>query len=107
MPGATCWTSSAGAGRCQCRALDAPGADYARRTGMSDRYVTFTNRIAERVAEEFPTKLIVFLAYSAAREPPVAVDLHPNSLPVLTVDSAFVAWDRWMETGARHLGLYF
>ncbi len=98
-----------GAGDCtcpQCRAMDAPGADYARRTGMSDRYVTFTNRIAKRVAEEFPTKLIVFLAYSAAREPPVAVDLHPNILPVLTVDSAFAAWDRWMKTGARHLGLY-
>lgn len=89
-----------------CRAMDAPGADYARRTGMSDRYVTFTNRVAKLVAEEFPKKIIVFLAYSATREPPVAVNLHPNILPVLTVDSAFAAWDRWMKTGARHMGLY-
>lgn len=98
-----------GAGDCMClhcREMDAPGTDYARRTGMTDRYVTFTNQVAKLVAEELPTKLIVFLAYGAAREPPVGVSLHPNILPVLTVDSAFEAWDRWMETGARHMGLY-
>jgi hypothetical protein len=89
-----------------CRAMDAPGADYSRRTGMSDRYVKFTNQVAEKVAREFPSKMIVFLAYSATRQPPTTVQLHPNILPVLTVSSTFDAWDQWMPSGARRMGLY-
>lgn len=96
-----------------CRAMDAPSADYSRRIGMGDRYVKLTNQVAEIVVRELPSKLIVFLAYSATALPPPTTRLHPNILPVITTSNpalpttnAFEAWDRWMRTGARHMGLY-
>jgi hypothetical protein len=99
-----------GGGDCTCdgcRAMDAPGADYSQRLGMSDRYVKFTNQIAEQVAREFPAKWIVYLAYAAARPAPAAVQPHRNVLPVLTVTGNFFeAWDSWMKTGPPHMGLY-
>ncbi len=89
-----------------CRAMDAPGTDYGRRIGMCDRYGKFSNKVAALVDDKYPSKSIVFLAYSATQHPPQTVDLHPNILPVMTVDSAFTAWDRWMATGVRRMGLY-
>ena len=105
-----------GHGDCECarcRAMDAPGADYSRRIGMSDRYVRLTNHVAQIVGREFPSKFLVFLAYSATALPPKAAPLHRNILPVITTinpglptTNAFEAWDQWMKTGARHMGLY-
>jgi len=99
-----------GGGDCTCeacRAMDAPNADYSQRIGMSDRYVKLTNQVCERLRREFPSKLIVYLAYATARTPPTTVVPDPKLLPVLTVPgNAFEAWDQWMRTGVRHMGLY-
>ncbi|MBM4085301.1 MAG: DUF4838 domain-containing protein, partial [Planctomycetes bacterium] len=99
-----------GGGDCMCegcRAMDAPNADYSRQIGMSDRYVKLTIQVCERVRREFPSKLVVYLAYAAGRLPPKTVAPDPMLLPVLTTPgNAFEAWDQWMKTGVRHLGLY-
>jgi hypothetical protein len=98
-----------GGGDCTCpacRAMDAPGTDYASRTGMSDRYMKLSNQVCDIVAREFPDKWIVYLAYAAAQSAPT-VKPHPNLLPVLTTGgNMFEQWDAWMKTGARHLGMY-
>lgn len=98
-----------GGGNCECaacRAMDAPGTDYARGVGMTDRYVKFTNEVAEAAGREFPGKILVFLAYGGAASPPVSVKPGLNVLPVLTVNNAFEAWDGWSKTGATRMGLY-
>ena len=67
-----------------CRAMDGPGSTwkandlydaYGRRCKsgagpMSDRYVTFVNRVARIVAREFPDKYVSFFAYGATIAPP-------------------------------------
>ena len=90
-----------------CRAMDAPGTDYSRRTGMSDRYVKLTNQVCETVWREYPSKIIVYLAYSAARPAPKTVELHPAIMPMLTTPgNFFAACDEWMRAGAQRMGLY-
>jgi len=90
-----------------CRAMDDPDADYSLRIGLCDRYTKLTNQVCDIVGREFPDKAIVFLAYSAACKPPRTVKLHPVVMPVLTVPgSTFTAWDAWMKTGARRMGVY-
>ncbi len=90
-----------------CRAMDAPGADPINRIGLCDRYVRFDNRVAESVAEEFPDRILAFIAYGSMREPPTAVRLHPMLMPVLCVGgNAFEMWDKWEEMGARRMGIY-
>ena len=99
-----------GGGDCTCpacRAMDAPGADYSRRTGTAERYVKLSNQVCEIVGREFPTKWIVYLAYASAQPPPTTVKPHPRLLPVLTSGgNMFEQWDQWMKTGARQMGLY-
>jgi len=90
-----------------CRAMDAPGTDYSQRVGMSDRYVKLTNQVCKTVWREFPSKIIVYLAYSAARPAPKTVQLHPAIMPVLTTPgNFFAAWDEWMRAGAQRMGIY-
>ncbi len=90
-----------------CRAMDPPGADIANRIGLCDRYVKFDNRVAEIVADHFPDRILAFLAYGSMREPPTTVGLHPMLMPVLCSGrNAFEMWDRWMATGAEHMGIY-
>ena len=99
-----------GGGNCtcpQCQAMDAPGTDYSRMTGMGDRYVKFTNRICEQLATEHPNKWLVYLAYAGAKHPPSTVQPHSQLLPVLTTSgSMFASWDAWMKAGTEHMGLY-
>ena len=99
-----------GGGNCicaKCQAMDAPGTDYSRMTGMGDRYVKFTNKICEQIARDHPNKQIVYLAYAAAQYPPSTVKAHRQLLPVLTMSgNMFSTWDSWMETGVEHMGLY-
>lgn len=102
-----------GAGDCMCaacRAMDSPNADYTLRTGISDRYVKFSNAVAERVAKKHPDKLLSFIAYGSMREPPRSVKLHRNLLPVLcltgSAGNTYQYWDDWMRTGAKHMGVY-
>ena len=77
-----------------CLAMDGPGSAwkandvhdaYPRqsKTGpgaMSDRYVTFVNRVARIVAKEFPDRYISFFAYGSTIAPPRRPDwtLEPN-----------------------------
>ncbi len=99
-----------GGGDCECtgcRALDEPPDPARGLTGLSGRYVRLSNLIAGRVAEEFPDKWIVYLAYGGAREAPRTLPLHPQLLPVLTTPgNCFQAWDDWTAAGAARLGLY-
>lgn len=100
-----------GGGDCMCadcQALDAPPEGTRRSRGMSDRYMRLTNKVCERLAEAgYADKWLVYLAYAAAREAPRTVKPHPMVLPVLTVPgNTFQAWDDWLATGVRHLGLY-
>ncbi|HRU06065.1 MAG TPA: DUF4838 domain-containing protein, partial [Candidatus Brocadiia bacterium] len=90
-----------------CRAMDAPGADYSSKTGMSDRYVKLTNIVCDTVTREFPDKVIVYLAYAAAQSAPKTVKPHFALLPVLTSPgNFFAAWDEWRNTGAEVMGIY-
>lgn len=98
-----------GGGDCtcdDCRALDAPNADYSGGIGISDRYVFLSNRVCEIVGREFPHKRIVYLAYAAAARAPIQVKPHPMLLPVLTTPNTFQRWDEWIKTGAGQLGHY-
>lgn len=98
-----------GGGDCMCgdcRALDAPDADYSRNEGISDRYVYLTNKICEIVGEEFPDKWIVYLAYAAAQSAPSTIVPHPRMLPVTTTGSTFERVDEWVKSGASHFGIY-
>lgn len=104
-------TINDGYGDCECagcRAMDAPGTDYSRRT-LTDRYVTFNNRAAKIVGETFPDRLIVFLSYSGTRQPPMETRTSPTVIPVLAMSSflnAFAHWDAWLKSGAKHMGAY-
>lgn len=88
-----------------CRALDVPGEP-----GLSDRWFTFVNAVAEEVAEEFPDYRIANLAYSVTKHPPARLKLHPNVLVSVVLpsmeeerDSVVKAWSE----AAEHLGAYF
>ena len=90
-----------------CRAMDAPGADALNRIGLCDRYVKFDNIVAEAVGEEYPDRMLAFIAYGSMREPPTTVKLHPMLVPVLCVGgNAFEMWDKWQATGPKHMGIY-
>ncbi len=78
-------------GYCQCdgcKALDVPGKtslhggpDY------SNRFFTFANRVAERVAARYPDHYLGCLAYNACENPPT-FPVHPMIVPYLTNDRA-------------------
>ncbi len=78
-------------GYCQCdgcKALDVPGKmslhggpDY------SNRFFTFANRVAEKVAVKFPDHSLGCLAYNACENPPT-FKVHPMIVPFLTNDRA-------------------
>ena len=82
-------------GYCQCdgcKALDVPGKlslhggpDYA------NRFFTFANRVAERVAAKYPDHYLGCLAYNACENPP-SFKVHPMIVPYLTNDRA-----QWRE----------
>ena len=92
----------------KCRALDAPGADPANGIGLCDRYIKFDNKVAELVAQEFPDKLLTFIAYLAMQYPPTTVRLHRMLVPVLCFSgNTFQMWDAWQKTGACNMGAYF
>ena len=64
------------------RALDAGDFDVQNgTTSLSDRFVWFGNRVAERVAQKHPDVLLGFLAYANYTRAPVREKLHPNLVP--------------------------
>lgn len=77
----------------ECRELDPPDAApihllfqiagsrrYLPYVSLSDRLVTFYNRVAEQVAAEHPDRWVAGYAYSAYRDAPVLAEAHPNLL---------------------------
>ena len=98
-----------GGGFCQCndcRALDVPGLE-----GISDRYLTFMNAVADAIRDEQPGKFISCLGYGrrGTRDVPVRVTLRPNTLIYAVVPTlrhhhdVIVEWSQ----AAPHLGAYF
>ena len=98
-----------GHGFCECeacRALDVPGVE-----GISDRYFTFMNAVADAVRDEFPDKFISCLAYGqkGTRDVPAYVSLRPNTLIYAVVPTlrhhhdVIVEWSK----AAPNLGVYF
>ncbi len=71
----------------ECKKLDPPdappiklsyGSGAIEYRSLSDRYLEFDNRVAARVAKEYPDVLVVAFAYGATNLPPVRVKAHPN-----------------------------
>jgi len=109
-----------------CRKLDpvdAPPIEYTYYKGpvkttvpyvsLSDRYVWFYSRIAERVAKELPDRYVGAYAYSIYRTPPVRQKLHDNVIIGLVAfsymnddarDKGFEQWQGWRKN-AKNLFL--
>ncbi|MDA0837908.1 MAG: DUF4838 domain-containing protein [Planctomycetota bacterium] len=68
----------------ECKALDTGDWDPSMAcTSITDRYVNFANRIAERVAKKYPEVKLGFLAYVQFTRPPLREKLHPSLIPQL------------------------
>lgn len=67
---------------------------------LTDRYMTFCNRVAEKVAVKYPHLLLVVDAYSLYASPPVQTTLHPN-LVVRYVPSNMDDWDAWSGKASK------
>lgn len=66
----------------RCRALDAGDMDLTMGcVSITDRFVHFSNQIAERVTKKYPDVLLGFIAYVQYTRPPVRESLHPNLVP--------------------------
>ncbi|MEM7602084.1 MAG: DUF4838 domain-containing protein [Verrucomicrobiota bacterium] len=61
---------------------------------LTDRVLTFANRIAEGVSAEFPDKHLGFYAYSVYNAPPLSVKPHPN-LIIIYVGTDIDDWNSW------------
>ena len=91
-----------------CQALDLPTTDINARVDISDRYIRFSNRVAERVSEQHPDRLLAFLGYGPVRQPPKTVQPHSMLMPVYVgSESSFAVIDKWAATGIRHMGMYY
>lgn len=81
-----------------CRALDDPNLKSAHtgKTSMTNRVVWFANKLAKRVATEFPGKKVGWYAYSGDAETPTKVDkLEPNTaVMVVAFAGAFSDYSR-------------
>jgi hypothetical protein len=115
-----------GGGFCECdrcRRLDsgrvevsADDPEGGKKIVITDRVVTFANRIAAAVAKTHPGKKLIVFAYGPYRQPPARVQIAPN----LIIQYTFHASNNWnpaaearqyKETGAwsglaRQLGIY-
>jgi hypothetical protein len=67
---------------------------------LTDRYMVFSNRVAEIVAKKYPNLLLVVDAYSAYSAPPVKTKLNPN-LVVRYVPSTMEDWDAWSQKASK------
>ena len=65
-----------------CQALDTGDWDSSMNcVSITDRYLHFANRIAERVATRHPDVMLGFLAYVQFTRPPLREKVHPNLYP--------------------------
>ena len=68
----------------RCKALDAGDWDASMNcVSITDRYVHFCNRVAERVTQKHPNVKLGFLAYVQFTRPPKREKLHPVLIPQL------------------------
>ena len=68
----------------ECKALDTGDWDPSMAcTSITDRYIHFANRIAERVVKKHPDVKLGFLAYVQFTRPPLREKLHPILIPQL------------------------
>ncbi len=83
---------------------------YFEYNSLSDRYVSFFNRIAEKVTAVHPDALLSFYAYSAYCAPPIAQKPHPSLIAVYTGiqyldenarQQGLADWDGWSALGVR------
>lgn len=66
----------------KCKALDTGDMDPTMgQVSITDRYLHFCNRIAERVTKKYPDVLFGFLAYVQYTRPPLREKVHPNLVP--------------------------
>lgn len=108
----------------ECRKLDPPNGDeveilfvidgvrhWASYPSLTDRVMTFYNRIAEQVAREHPDRLLGAYAYSRYRSPPLDTPVPGNLLIGFVGVTYFdeyrrkldlARWDGWAEK-ARHI----
>lgn len=80
---------------------------------LTDRMFTFYNRIAEKVAKEYPDVLFAGQAYSVYSAPPVRTKLHPN-IVIRYVGISYATdklrkqglddWDTWSKAASK---IYF
>lgn len=89
----------------RCRKMDAgspPSIFSNDKSNHSASYYTFVNRVAEAVCKKYPALRIVVLAYFDTITPP-PFPLHPNILPMLTLDTVQGAIDP--EVKKNHLSI--
>ena len=67
---------------------------------LTDRYMTFCNKVAAKVAAKHPHLLLVVDAYSVYSSPPVHTTLNPN-LVVRYVPSNMDDWDAWSSRASK------
>jgi hypothetical protein len=93
-----------------------PPRYYRSRPDYSDLVFNFMNRVAERVAPEYPDRHLGALAYYWAEQTP-SFPVHPKVMPFLTADRS-QGYDRafrrdeealqrrWAKAGPERLGIY-
>lgn len=68
----------------KCKALDSGDWDDSMAIpSITDRYINFCNRVAERVTKKHPNVKLGFLAYVQFTRPPKREKLHPALIPQL------------------------
>jgi hypothetical protein len=107
-----------------CRACDPPNAPgtrimhetagvrhYTEYPSLTDRYLSFYSRVAERVAEVYPDRYVAGYAYSAYRTPPLYAEAHPKLLIGLVLFNNYGdidarersrrAWEGWAQVAEQ------
>lgn len=99
-----------GGGDCmcsKCKDMDSPNTNYSTLEGMADRYVKFSNHVAEIIQKEYPNRILGFLSYGATFYPPKSTKLHPMLMPSPSVQTHFFnKVDSWLVSKPSHIGLY-
>ena len=80
-----------GNGYCECancrKFYPQPGKiNSSGRPDLSKYFVTFYNKVAEKVVQKYPHAKMGFLAYSSCQDAPEGIKLHPALIPSLTYD---------------------
>lgn len=102
-----------GANYCQCgscRALDARTEGEKENDHLTDRYLDFWNRIAEKAVKVRPDVQIVAYAYSSCRQAPRKVKvLYPDNIVLGfvpgTMERSKDVFEPWRKAGARQMFL--